>query len=238
MKKTVIIWFLLVGTVYAQDDETWVQKEQYTITYDADQQEKLPINFCFQQHCDIDNKQNVEYHHAVGQSASENNSATSWLPSWVPFGEFITPFRICASGIMMVLFYYFKTKTTLYSLSQSCVETAFWSLWNMRKQSDIVEDQKEDVALLYDILQTYRTDNQALAISRFLHDIDHEIQLLQEYLKEIGQTHNSLMRFVLPDMSKDILEAEARLSKLAYLKQKVLAWLAYQKMERADTLWS
>lgn len=235
--KKIVIMLIICGNACAENDETWVQKEQYTIAYDADQQEKLPITFCFQQHCDIDNKQNVEYNHPIMQPTSDTQTG-SWLPSWFPFGEFITPFRICASGVIAVLFYYFKTKTTLSSLSQSCVETAFWSLWNMRKQSDIVEDQKEDVSLLYDILQTYRTDNQALAISRFLHDTDHEIQILQQYLKEIGQTHNSLMRFVLPDMSKDILEAEARMAKLSYLKQKVLAWLAYQKMERADTLWS
>lgn len=238
MNKTTIM--LACSMCFTHASEKWIQQEKYTIEYDADGHKKPPITFCFKQQCDIDNTQNVSCNHPLVQPAPQESAqapSVTWLPSWVPFSDMITPFKVGTSGLLLIIFYYFKTKLTLYSLGKSCVETAFWSLWNLRKQTDIEQEQSQDTALLYDILHTYNTDQHAVAMSHFLHDVDNEIAILRTYIEQTSQSTSGFIRFLLPDMSKDITEAEARLTKLMYLKQKVLFWLAHQKMERAQHLW-
>jgi hypothetical protein len=114
------------------------------------------------------------------------------------------------------------------------VQTAFWSLWKSKKPHEIIDEQGQDIALLYDIINTYQTDQHAMAISLFLQDVDKELDILKEYIQETSHVQSSFMRFMLPDMSNDLVQAQARLAKLTYLKQKILSWLAYQKLGYVD----
>jgi hypothetical protein len=60
-----------------------------------------------------------------------------------------------------------------------------------------------------------------------LQDVEAEMDLLTRYIHEASSTQSSILYFAMPDLKQDILEAQARLAKLAYLKQKVLYWMAH-----------
>lgn len=229
MKKFLIIVLCTVTTIAAET--TWTQKEQYTIEYDKDSQ----VGLFFNQMCNIENDQHQQnqYTFPLGQSATPpedvSGQTTPASSSLLSLEDLFTPLKLSFAGCLMVALYYFKAKLTLYSLSKACIENAFWSLWQTAtKQTDLLYDnQEQDLSLLYAILQTYRTDKHAVAISRFIQDVESEMELLNRYIIEATNTQSSILYFALPDMSQDILEAQARLAKLAYLKQKVIYWMAH-----------
>lgn len=242
MKKR-IICVLMCTSMMIHATKTWIEEDQYTVKYSDE-----PPVICFKQKSGIvnNNNQNVTCNHPITQPIQPeleqpsmfetiNAPVLTWLPAWVPFKQFLTPVTLSAGGLAVGILAYTKTKFTLYNLSKACVQTAFWSLWKSKKPHDMMMDEQgQDIALLYDIINTYRTDQHAMAISLFLQDVDKELDILKEYIQEASQAQSSFMRFMLPDMSKDIVEAEARLAKLTYLKQKILSWLAYEKLGYAD----
>lgn len=244
MKKMLVCVLLCIATI-THTKRTWVEEDQITVKYnDGD---KPPV-ILFQQTSDIENNNNqhVTCNHPVTQpfTQSYNNQPSSfdsidapiltWLPEWVPFKQFLTPLKLCVGSIIFGLIAYSKTKLTLYSLSKACVQTAFWSLWKSKRPQELIDEQSQDITLLYDIINTYQTDQHAMAISLFLQDVDKELDTLKEYIQETSHIQSSIMRFAFPDMSKDLAEAQARLAKLTYLKQKILSWLAYQKLGYID----
>lgn len=222
---------LLCCTVHAAD--TVVMRKEYTIEYDNDDDDQRPIVFCFNQKCNIDNKQKTECTHPVveiqqhQQPQEPTPASVQSIVSWFSIDDLLSPLKLSIAGCLLGAFYYLKTKLTLHSLSKACVQQAFWSLWQLKKKQGLIHDQDQDTALLYDILQTYQTDQYAIAMARFLQDVDVEIELLHRYLEQAQETQSGIMQFALPDMSNDIMETQARLAKLASLKQTVLAWLAH-----------
>lgn len=241
MKKRTLCILLCIATAM-QAKKTWVQEDEITVKYDGE-----PPAIFFQQKSDIQNhnNQNVTCNHPIAQPVQPTAQQPfsfdgidapilTWLPEWIPFRQFLTPIKLCAGSVILGVIAYSKTKFTLYSLSKACVQTAFWSLWKSKKPHELIDEQGKDIALLYDIINTYQTDQHAMAISLFLQDVDKELDILKEYIQETSQVQSSIMRFMLPDMSKDLVEAQARLAKLTYLKQKILSWLAYEKLGYTD----
>ena len=222
---------LLCCTVHAAD--TVVMRKEYTIEYDNDDDDQRPIVFSFNQKCNIDNKQKTECTHPIveiqrpQQPQEPTPTPVQSIVSWFSIDDLLSPLKLSIAGCLLGALYYLKTKLTLYSLSKACVQQAFWSLWQLKKNQGLIHDQDQDTALLYDILQTYQTDQYAIAMARFLQDVDVEIELLHRYLEQAQKTQSGIMQFALPDLSNDIMEAQARLAKLASLKQTVLAWLAH-----------
>lgn len=230
--------YILVSLCFAQlfCSSTWEQQEKYTIEYEDDGKEK-PIAFYFQQQCKINNEQDVTCNYPVAQPEPPEPIDSSSF-GWSSFAiDIFTPLKVSAVGAFLYALYYIKTKINLYSLSKACIQTAFWSLWQLKNKNDLIFDQSQDTALLYDILQTYHTDHYAVAISRFMQDVDREIESLHRYINEAADVKASLVQFFLPDMNNDILEAQARLARLMYLKQKVINWLA-QEHNKSTQKWS
>ncbi len=225
MKYMQLIIALFCSALYA-DDITKIQKE-YTLVYDGE--DGQPPILYFVQACDINTEQNNEYHHPTMELKQAPKAEAPASPStpWFSINELLSPLKLGIAGCLLGAFYYFKTKLTLYNLSKACVEQAFWSLWQLKKNQSLTQDHMQDTALLYDILQTYQTDQYALAMARFLQDVDTETEMLHQYLNEAQKSQSGIMQFALPDMSTDIAHAQARLAKLASLKQTVLAWLAH-----------
>lgn len=236
MKKVIIISIYLTSTI-AHNETNWSQREVYNI--DCDDQDGQVV-FKFKQECNIENEQSQQNHYTfpLYKEKEPEISNTGGQPaSWYSVNDVITPTTIGCAGALIIALYYFKSKLTLYSLSKACIQNAFWSLWDhATKQNELLyNNQEQDTALLSAILQTYRTDKHAVAISRFLQDVEAEMDLLNRYIDAANSNQSSIFYFAMPDLSKDILEAQARLAKLAYLKQKVLYWMAHgTSTERAS----
>ncbi len=230
------LMMFLCCTVQAGD--TVVMQREYTIEYDDDDGHR-PIVFCLNQKCNIDNEQKTECTHPVVEiqqpkpPQEPTSTPTEAIASWFSIKDLLSPLKLSIAGCLLGALYYLKTKLTLYSLSKACVQQAFWSLWELKKNQGLIHDQNQETTLLYDILQTYQTDQYAIAMAKFLQDVDIETKLLHRYLEQAQTTQSGIMQFALPDMSNDIMETQARLAKLASLKQTVLAWLAHS----ATSLW-
>ena len=231
MKYSIALIMFLSFTLHAAD--TVIMKREYTIEYDDDDDDQRPIVFCFNQKCNVNNEQTTECTHPIveiqqpQQPQEPTPAPVQPIVSWFSINDLVSPLNISIVGCLLGALYYLKTKLTLYSLSKACVEQAFWSLWQSKTTPRLMHDQDQDTTLLYDILQTYQTDQYAIAMARFLQDVDVEIELLHRYLEQAQKTQSGIMQFALPDMSNDIVETQARLAKLASLKQTVLAWLAH-----------
>jgi hypothetical protein len=228
MKKSIIISICFAPTlIYSETN--WSQREVYSI--DCDDKDGQVI-FKFKQECNIENEQSQQNHYTFPlyhEQEAEPTTAVRQPSSWFSINDIVTPASISCAGALIIALYYFKSKLTLYSLSKACIQNAFWSLWNTAtKQNDLLyNSQEQDTALLSAILQTYRTDKHAVAISRFLQDVEAEMYLLNSYINEASNAQSGPLYFAMPDLKQDILEAQARLAKLAYLKQKVLYWMAH-----------
>lgn len=236
MKKIFILSICCIPTILL-NETNWSQREVYSI--DCDDKDGQVV-FKFKQECNIENEQSQQNHYTFPlypEHESDPAIQPELPPTWFSIHDLFTPVKLSCAGALIIALYYFKSKLTLYSLSKSCIQNAFWSLWdNATKQNDLqYNNQEQDTALLSAILQTYRTDKHAVAISRFLQDVEAEMDLLNRYIYEASNTQSSIFHFAMPDLNQDILEAQARLAKLAYLKQKVLYWMAHgTAIERAS----
>lgn len=236
MKKIFIIGICFASTI-THSETNWSQREVYSI--DCDDKDGQVV-FKFKQECNIENEQSQQHHYTFPLYQEPEPETTTTMrqpPSFLSVNDLLTPVTLSCAGALIIALYYFKSKLTLYSLSKSCIQNAFWSLWDhATKQSDLLyNNQEQDTALLSAILQTYRTEKHAIAISRFLQDVEAEMDLLNRYIYEASNSQSSILHFAMPDLSQDILEAQARLAKLAYLKQKVLYWMAHgTAIERAS----
>ena len=214
-----------------------VVQRDYTIEYNIEEHDQKPIVFYFNQECTVDNAQSNACTHHSPQTLPSITEHESKITSWCSFNDLFTPFKVGIAVCLIGGLYVLKAKMTLYGLSKACFQNAFWSLWQTKSAIGITEDHNPETELLHDILKTYQTDQYALAIARFLQDIDKEMGQLSSYLKQAKRTNSSMIYFFLPDLSDDITEIESRLTKLACLKQKVLNWLAYSNGQMRTIRW-
>jgi hypothetical protein len=204
-----------------------VHREEFQTIKVTDKDDKtIIVEYNISQNTNIENNQSNKVTTPILEKeiSKEQVAQTPGFLSSFSYTSILGPLGLGAVGCIGYALYYAKTKFNLYSLSKACVENALWSVWK-NKSNDTLTHEYQDTDLMMDILQMYKTDRYAIAISHFLRDAEHEMDTLQQFIHEAESVQAGPLRFAFDDFTYEILEAKARISHLADLKKQVLGWL-------------
>ncbi|MEX0849196.1 MAG: hypothetical protein WD055_03115 [Candidatus Dependentiae bacterium] len=226
-KSNALFLCIILQVFYIHAEPKLVHREEFqTVKMSDDDDQKIIVKYNISQQCNIENNQSNQVTTPIVEknNIEHETTTTSGIFSQLSYKHILGPLGLSALGCVGYALYYAKTKFNLYSLSKACVENALWSVWKNKTNGNLPHEH-QDTDLMMDILQTYNTDRYAIAISHFLQDVEREMDILKQYIREAESAQSGALKFVFDDFTYEILEAKARISNLSDLRKLVLGWL-------------